>query len=90
MHGGVRHPADTLGACSLLGRESLAALGCPTAAIAAALITTTPTEFRSGVAIGADIGAAKTSRVRLPARYGPASVTTKARLWGWDAPPQLT
>ena len=71
MRTGVRHPADTLGDSSLLGRESLAALGCPTAAIAAALITTTLTESPSGVAIGADVGVAKTSRVCLPARYGP-------------------
>ena len=79
MYGGVRHPADTLGACSLLGREFLAALGCPTAAIAAALITTTLTESPSGVAVGADMGA-KTSRVCLPARYGPRRSQPKARL----------
>src|SRR5579875_3121122 len=81
MHGGVRHPADTLGACSLLGRESLAALGCPTAATAAALITTTLTESPSGVAVGRRSGSGQEEPSVPSSPLQPASVTTTARLW---------
>jgi len=81
MHGAVHHPADTLGASSLLGRESLAALGCPTAAIAAALITTTLTELPSGVAVGRRCGSGQEEPSVPSSPLRPASVTTKTRLW---------